>query len=149
MGAPPLVPPMDLEDEELNAAYNRARLQGGSEYDNYVRLKREREEWSHEGSANLEDGADSVGGTWKKFSCHVPPQRHLENGLAEQIDWLNAISQKNGPGEWGVHMASFLWPRNQDLRTEEVHIRPNAGCRKADTLVDQNVTTQRKKKWFL
>ena len=58
---PPLVPPMDLEDEELNAAYNRARLQGGSEYDNYVRLKREREEWSHEGSAGLEDGADSVG----------------------------------------------------------------------------------------
>ena len=34
---------MDLEDEELNAAYNRARLQGGSEYDNYVRLKKERE----------------------------------------------------------------------------------------------------------
>ena len=77
---PPLLPPMDLEDEELNAAYNRARLQGGSEYDNYVRLKKEREEWSHEGSAGLEDGADSVGDVLKNKNVGDKIKAAIKNG---------------------------------------------------------------------
>ena len=83
---------MDLEDEELNAAYNRARLQGGSEYDNYVRLKREREEWSHEGSAGLEDGADSVGDVSKILESAQRPaksgatQSRAFHSLQKKID---------------------------------------------------------------